>query len=151
MGDRVTVYMTFGGKLKRSALPEFIELLEGECFASNENSSGDYPLELALLDGHQLHAHEVNYANTEAIDEFCIEHGLSFDKYHDEGGGFGAGIIRLRDGEAESMPAAEGEPMIPLSKILEVETLATGLADLIALAKRWSGDDLPEFEIVEDT
>lgn len=147
MGDRVTVRFTFGGKIKRSEVDDLMKLLREENAYSQE-TGGKVTLD-DLLEGNELYVPEVNYAQTDEIDTFCEMHGIDFDKWHESGGGFHGAAIRMRNSVLSELPAIDGEPMVPLSKVLEVETLVTGMANLVNLAKQWKAGDLAEFEIIE--
>jgi hypothetical protein len=84
---------------------------------------------------HSFVAYEVNYARTDAIEGVCSEHGIDYRKHNEAGGGYGEDIELYVGGVTKLFPASDGEPMIALSRVLEAETLASGLANLIAEAK----------------
>lgn len=149
MGDRVTVHMTFGGRVTRAAAARLVEQLLRDGF--KDGWTEELPTVELLADPSTRSwvAEDVNYANTDAIDLICQAHGISYTKTHEAGGGFPAGWMRLTDGRFEELAMADEEPMIPLSQILKTETLVTGLADLINLAK-WATASLPDFEIADD-
>ena len=142
MGDRCTVYMEFGGKISRQAAEALVKVLEAEGYRSNDTD--DEP-SIDILD-HSFYCHDVNYANIEAIEDVCSEHAIDYRKENDAGGGYGAAIELWVGGVAKTFSCSEGEPCVPLSRVLEVETLACGLADLIAEA-RFAVEGLPELEI----
>ena len=155
MGDRVSVDMKFGGKISVEALDRLILELDSERFFEGASASltsrgvAGVPVadKLSALAG-WLHADDINYAYTDGIDGVCQHYKIDFDKRHDAGGGFGACVLRMRDGVLRAYPSdEEGEATIPLSRVLQVETLVSGLADLIAEAKAWA-QPLAKLEVV---
>lgn len=147
MGDRCDVWIKFGGKISRQAAEALIEVLNDEYYTVfGSNPDGGEKVEMGDLD-EEFSAEEVNYANIDEIDAVCREHGIHYDMQHGAGGGYSAGCIRFLNGRKEETPATnELEPLVPLKKVLEVDTLASGLGKLIDLARFMLGD-FPNLEV----
>jgi hypothetical protein len=74
-------------------------------------------------------------ARTDGIENVCAEHNIDYRKHNEAGGGYGEGVELRISGVVKEFPACDGEPLIALSRVLETETLVSGLADLIAEAR----------------
>lgn len=143
MGDRCTVWFRLGGNIPR---PQAIELIRRMTFEGLQ-------VDLGEPDINNLHegfwGYEVNYGLIDSVTDYCRAHGVAYELWNESGGGYSAGIKRF-DGTQEISCTSDHEmqALVPISDILQVETLASGLADLIKLAKFFSGD-LPPVVIVE--
>jgi len=141
MGERVPTTIKFGGKLRAEHAERLIELLNEDNFYSEDadlTSGGDVDDVVVDHLDDTLRADEVNYGQIEDIIAFCREHKLDYEHWIDACGGGDPSVERVVAGTSETLNYSDGEPMIPLARVIKVETLVTGLADLIALAKRWS-------------
>ncbi len=147
MGDRCYVYITFHGKISHRAAQALVEVLNEQGYVQWDcNASARSALEPAKADlAGTFECEEVNYARIDEIEAVCSEHGIDFDMEHTAGGGYAAGRVRFVGGERRECTGGDG-PMIPLSMVLETETLASGLGNLIALA-RFMLADLPPLEV----
>lgn len=141
MGEYVPVTVQLGGKLNASAVPELIRILEDQGFWVDDEG----PTEANL--GALFRAEEVNYGQTIELDSFVSAHGLDYQKWCDACMGGDPDITRSIGGVKHTAPASEGEPMLPFTDVLKVETMLQGMADLIKLAKWWKSD-LPPLRIV---
>lgn len=146
MGDRCDVYIKFGGKISRAAADALVQVLIDECYICN--ATGEAP-SIENID-EDFSCGEVDYANIDAIGAVCREHGIDYDMHHGQGGGYGAGCVRLMGGKHVETCGGDEGAMIPLAEILKTETLASGLGDLIAKARFMCGD-FPNLEIVDTT
>ncbi len=147
MGDRTDVYIKFGGRISRRAAEALVEALEREGYRCNDGT--DNKPTIADLD-EDFYAYEVNYANIDGLDAVCRRFGIDYDMNHGAGGGYGPCCQRYMGGEHRECSAdADSGPMVPLSQILDTETLATGLGDLIKLARFMCGD-FPNL-VIDDT
>lgn len=146
MADTCAVYIKFGGKISRQAAKDLIAVLKDQGYYWDDGSGGDP--EMGNID-EDFCCDEVNYANIDAIGLVCREHGIDYHMTHGAGDSFAAGCVRLMGGRHEECVDDDG-PLVPLKKVLEVETLASGLADLIDLARFMLGD-FPNLEIVDTT
>lgn len=143
MGDRVTVYLTLHGKVTKTQAEELLGHLEGYSFTNNH--TGEPPTIETL--GEHLSADEVNYGSINNVVSYCAEHGIAYDYHHEAGGGYGAFTYRFDGEKADEASYHEGEAMVPFSRILETETLASGLGNLIEEARFWN-KTLPDLEVV---
>ena len=133
MGDRCTVNIKFGGPVTEDQANELLLALKGHQFVQDW---GDDPSELTIEDlDETLHAEEVNYANIEDVELICRMYGIAYEKWNSAGGDYGEQIERYLDGTRMSFPCADGEALVPLSEVLKVETLASGMAKLIEQAR----------------
>lgn len=146
MADRSDVYIKFGGKISRQAAEALVRALNNEGYICNATGEGP---SLDNVD-EDFSADEVNYANIDAIGAVCREHGIDYDMSHGAGGSYGAGCLRMMGGKHHECAGGDEGPMVPLNKILDTETLASGLGDLIQLARFMCGP-FPNLEIVDTT
>lgn len=142
MGDRCSVYVRFGGRISTRSADALIEVLESECYRSNETDKKPCRDNL----DQEFYAHEVSYGCIDEIESVCEEHRIDFEAWNDAGGSYGEQITRCIGGDITCWPTNEREVMFPASRILEAETLATGLGNLIAEA-RLAAAPLPDLVI----
>lgn len=144
MGEYIRTTLTFGGTLKRSDVPELIELLEAKMFYDqvvHESFREGRLTEEMLKD--TLTADEVNYGDCTDILNWAADHGLSWRQWMDACSGEDPDIrqrITKPDGTyvEKRAPAEHEEPMLPYSAILQADALSTGWATLLADAKWWA-------------
>lgn len=131
MGDRCDVWLTFGGHISKRSAEALVAQLKEDGFHCD--MSGKEP----SLDnlGETFTCEEVNYANTDDIEAVCTEHGICFEKYHSAGGDYGAGKSKFAAGVYMEFSCDDGEPVIPLSRILDVEKSVDTFAKLLGQAK----------------
>lgn len=144
MGDRCDVYIKFGGRISRAAAEALVTVLKDEHYRSDDQ---DEP-EIGNLDESFL-SEEVNYANIDAIIAVCHEHHIDYDMWHSAGGGYGEGCERFMDGVTHQCANSDDGPLVSLRSLLDVETLASGMGDLIKLARFMCGD-FPNL-VIEET
>lgn len=142
MGDRCNVNLVISGKLKRESIPDLLAVLGNHYFRLENETE-------LLPDGSNLDellmAYEVNYADIEDVEAVLIELGLDYEKYNDAGDGYSAATKRKIGDRCEQ---ADGEtPSLPYARILEIETLASGMGNLIQEARFWA-TPLAPLEIV---
>lgn len=142
MGDRCSVSFKLGGKITKFCAEQLIERMKDEGLRCDDHSPA-----LDNLD-ENFWADEVNYGTIESVTDYCEEHGIAYELWNDAGGGYGAGLVRF-DGERREQCPSDNEngPLYPLAEIMKLETLATCLADVLALAKFMCGP-FPNVEIV---
>lgn len=145
MGDRCGVYFQLAGKIKREHVPGLIEHMLNEGLQGNTPNTTE-PTAENLHEN--FYADEVNYGTIDAVTDYCLEHQIAFELTNGAGGGYGAGIRRFDGVRDEQADSGDWGPMVAYSDILKVETLATGLATLIADARFWAAD-LEPVEIVD--
>lgn len=134
MGEYVPTSIKFGGKLQAKFVETLIVLLNDKMFCTDQD--GENPDRTNLNE--RFRADEVNYGQIEAIVDFCKTHQLDYEHWIDACSGEDPTIERWVSGERESLSFSDGEVMIPLARVLEVETLVSGMANLLARAKRWN-------------
>jgi hypothetical protein len=132
MGDRTDVYIVFGGCVSPRAAAELVEVLKAEGYRRNECGDEEPSVE-NLSDS--FYANEVNYADIDEIDAVCRQHKINYDMWHGAGGGYGPAMRRYVDGVHMECTCNDEGPLVLLRCILDTETLASGLADLIKLAR----------------
>lgn len=149
MGERIATTLTLGGKVKRADAEELIELLGQYDFWVNDGANYGVPLTVDLLLLDQLRADEVNYGQIDDVIAFCHENDIAYEHWVEDCQGAPPLMYRWVPGmDAPKLTSCvEGEPAIPISRILEVENLVDGFAKLIAEAKAWT-KSLPPLEIV---
>lgn len=142
MGDRCSVYLQIAGKITRAQAEEIIERLDR--YDMHINETGKKPTVETL--GEYMSADEINYGRIEDITDYLIGIGAPYELQNDAGGGYGAGIERF-DGIDQHHAGYDDGPLVSYSRILEVETLASGLATLIEEARFWCAP-MGELEVV---
>jgi hypothetical protein len=144
MGEYIPATVQFGGKVKRSLIPTLIELLERyDMRAEGDEEAEPTPENIT----EKFRGDQINYGQIEDITTFCQSHNIDYEHWADGANGGDPYIVRWIDGKEEMLGYSDGEIMIPLARVLEIETLITGMADLIALARRWAKP--LEMEIVD--
>lgn len=81
MADRVSASITIGGTLPRSLLPELAALVEAEGLSTEWDGE---PFTLAMLREDvalELMAYEVAWGRFEALESWCLKHGLPFARW----------------------------------------------------------------------
>ena len=91
MSDRVSASISIGGKLPLTLREEFLALVEAEglCMDSDETEFTTDRIEPGKpLD---LMAHEVPWGRFDALEQFCVNHGLAYQRHSSAcPGSFGA-------------------------------------------------------------
>ncbi len=144
MGDRCRVTLSFGGRITEAQAQELIERLAEYDFRIEETYRAPT---LDTLGDDCLAAEEVNYGDVDNVTAWCRAQSIAFDYRNDAGGSYSEGVARFDGQRYEELTASECVPTIPLSRVLETETLITGMGALIDLAKFMSAP-LPPLEIV---
>ena len=107
MGDRCSVTITFGGRIPSSAIPALVELVRAYDEVGSTLDDDDVPVRgepVVLTD------FSANYASTEDVDAFCVEHGLTWVRRHGPGDEYGASIEwGVGDQEYKSLPIGGGK------------------------------------------
>lgn len=144
MGEYIRTTIRFGGTLKRSDVPELIELLEAKQFYDQVvyKSFREGRLTEEMLKD-TLVADEVNYGDCSEICAWANDHGLSWRQWMDACSGEDPDIrqrVAGPDGTyvEKRAPAEHEEPMMPYSSLLVIENQIDGFAKLLADAKWWA-------------
>ena len=149
MAERVHVRLHIGGRIKREDAQTLLELLAAKGFEIDTQTPGFVTLVAAETDvdalagSPPLNAYEVRYGDVSAITKFCADKGLDYHQLTDACGGEDPVLYRRVGGEERTLPGHNGQAMIPIADVLEVETLAKGLGDLIANARWWTAPIQP--------
>jgi hypothetical protein len=130
MGDRCTVSIKFGGKISEAQATTLLELMEPYDFSVGYGGGGALTLD--------------DFRNPS--DEDFIAEEINYEKWNGAGGDYSEAVERFDGTKSVECAFCDG-PTIPLSDILQVETLASCLAPLIAKA-RFMLDPFPELEVV---
>ena len=142
MGDRCSITLELGGKITEQQVRELCELMVAE----NLLADGTHAPCRDNID-ETFYADEVNYGLIKPVTDYCDAAGIAYELWNAAGGSYGEGVTRSDGTRTETCPCSEAVPMHPLSEILRVEALASGLAKAIDLARFMCGP-LPQLEIV---
>lgn len=97
MGDRVWVKLMIGGEIAAEDLQELVEACEVEggrdYYSDTEITVESVTAAVARGETFDVAIQEANYAEAEAIEDFCRERKLPYLKEWEAGGGFGPGIV----------------------------------------------------------
>jgi hypothetical protein len=134
MGEYVPVKIKFGGKIQRDQVPHLLVALE-QCQLRTETGEADpEPGNLTETFGG-----DANYGQIEEVTSVCHMLNLDYEQITEGSSAFDGSITRYVGKQLESLDCNEaGDALIPLSKVLEIETLTQGMANLINIAKFWA-------------
>lgn len=145
MGDRCDVWLTFGGRISERSAEALVAQLTEDGFSCDMSAE---PPSITNL-GSRFYCEEVNYANTDEIEAVCHEHGICFVKYHSAGGDYTAGMSKFVGGVYMEFSCDDGEPQIPLYRLLDVEKSVDTFAKLLGQAK-FMQKKMPPLEVDPD-
>src|SRR3546814_2399353 len=94
MADRVSASITIGGALAAGLLPDLLAAIANEGLSTEWDGAPFAADQLACGVPVRLMAHEVAWGRLEALEAFCVTHGLPFARWS----GADAGQDRKRTG-----------------------------------------------------
>lgn len=134
MGEWTGVSIKFGGKLKREQADDLIAAImqnQLRVFVTDDDPT--------ILNLNLEFGGEANYGQIEEVTGACQLLGIEYEQVIKGCSAFDGSITRYVGGQLESLNSDEdGEALIPLKQVLEIETLTQGMANLINLAKFWA-------------
>ncbi len=147
MGEYIPAGIKFGGKLKREHIEDLIDLCES--FSLNPDCSDDDKIKLTEDDlKNPISNSSINYGNLDDINTFCDSIGLDYEQWFDSGPEWPPGLKRRVGTRYEECVCDESNnPMLSMAELRKIDNLATGLGNLLDLAKWWC-TPLPPLEIV---
>lgn len=155
MGDHTCVSFEIGGKLPKSLVEELVAAANSDGLGTDWNDS-DFTLEGLEKREPQtslaLTGTEINYANCDALEDFCQENALLYCKLWDAGGGFPAGgeirdltcMIDGTDVLEFSVSGTGGDVFLNDREIRDLGSWEAVLARLDRLSAQ-----MPAFEVVD--
>lgn len=143
MGEWVYTQVLIGGRMTKAVHDELMEHGEAEFEEVDEVTST-----------HILFSGERNYGNADETEAFCREHSLPYHlNWASASGVFDAGIHYWRpgmDAVAELSATDDGEPMIPLRELRDMQAQGHSLGAVIHLLSDGEAARVPPVEIVEE-
>lgn len=135
MGGRCSVAFQLAWKISSAHIEPLAHLMAREGLHSYSDNSAPNTTNIH----EKFWGDEINYGTIDSV--------IAYELWNAAGGGYGSGLVRF-DGERRKYCPSIGEgPAYPLAEIMKIETLATCLADVLALA-RFMCAPLPPVEIV---
>jgi hypothetical protein len=150
MGDRCNMTLTFHGAITLEQADELIDKLAFYDFVVQSLDDDPYDPNKKLLAtelSETLDAEEINYADISLVTNYCLSEKIAFEVWNSAGSGYPEGIVRFDGNESKTFTYYEGEALIPLSKILDINALTTGLTELMEDAL-FMAKDLPPLELI---
>lgn len=146
MGEYVSTMIQLGGPILRPVAADLARMMTSYDLRVDFDGAGPRIDNLGACFG----ACEVNYGDLGAVTAICHQRGIAYQQWIDACSGDPADIRRF-DGESFASGPADGlHPCLRWERLLAVESLATGLGDLIREAKWWCAP-LPPVTIIEST
>src|SRR3546814_3393722 len=81
MADRVSASITIGGALAAGLLPDLLAAIANEGLSTEWDGEPFAADQLACGEPVRLMAHEVAWGRLEALEAFCVTHGLPFARW----------------------------------------------------------------------
>ncbi len=146
MADRVSVTIRIGGVLPRVHLAEFIAAVEEEALT---DPLGEYFTEALItsLAPLELSANDVAWGRLEALEAFCLAHGLPFERWCGSYPGSWEAERVVFDGTTEprSYTVTENDIVV----VTEPEVRSLGSLDAVLAYLRSARPCLPPFVVTD--
>lgn len=153
MGDRAWTGISFSGKMNRELADGLIQELKDQACRCDDGEGEPSEIDAShLVLDTCFYDEECNYAQTEGIEAFCRENGVSYLKTWSSGGGYGPGYLLYNAVVDQSFEVpGDDEPALGLTELTQLAKEGKTLQDVIAYLKAISDfrENYPPLELVD--